>query len=214
LRKPAEKVRKNKSMANPAPQRTCIACRKVFDKKTLLRFVLDPDDNLLADLNAKLPGRGVYTCFSVSCVAIACEKKAFSRAFKKEARCSDSKATLESIVKQMEERIASYIALANKAGKIISGGDMVADSIRKESTGKRLVLLASDISVDIGRKICFLAQANGVRHEIFFDKNRLGELVGKGFRSVIAVQGNGFVESLIKEIDRYRNFLAGEGCVL
>ena len=40
------------------PERMCVACRTSFPKNSLLRFVLDENDNLLFDENQKEQGRG------------------------------------------------------------------------------------------------------------------------------------------------------------
>jgi predicted RNA-binding protein YlxR (DUF448 family)/ribosomal protein L30E len=201
-------------MAKEAPQRTCIACRETKKQHELLRFVLSPDGILLPDLQHKLPGRGAYTCLNYSCIRKACERKQFSRAFRQEGEAVAPEALRERIIRSMENRIASYLALANKAGKVVSGSDLVADFLRKKSTAKRIVFLAADISEDIGQRMRTLAEVNHVVHVTLFDKERYGELLGKGLRSVVAVHGDGFVETLIMEIERYRNFLRGEGCTI
>ncbi|MDD2321274.1 MAG: DUF448 domain-containing protein [Geobacteraceae bacterium] len=199
-------------MAKEEPQRTCISCRKSIEKSKLLRFVLAPDGTVVPDLMNKLPGRGAYTCLTSDCIRQACERKQFSRAFRTEVPVVDPEMIQQRIVSSMEDRIASYLALANKAGKVVSGSDMVAEIIRKKTSVKKYVLLAADISEDIGKKIRGLAEQHQVRYATFFTKDRFGELLGKGLRSVVAIQGDGFVDTMNKEIERYRNFLRGEGC--
>jgi uncharacterized protein len=201
-------------MAKEAPQRSCIACRETKNKDELIRFVLSPDGILVPDLLHKLPGRGAYTCANYSCILRACERKQFSRAFREEGEVIAPEALRERIIRSMENRIASYLALANKAGKVVSGSDQVADFLRKKSPAKRIVFLAADISEDIGQRVRTLAELNHVGHVTLFDKERYGELLGKGLRSVVAVRGDGFVETLTMEIERYRNFLRGEGCTI
>jgi len=44
------------------PQRTCIECRSVNDKRQLLRFVRIPDGSIQIDYSGKLSGRGAYLC--------------------------------------------------------------------------------------------------------------------------------------------------------
>ncbi len=41
------------------PQRTCIGCRKVLPKRSLIRIVNGPD-GVKVDLTGKAPGRGAY----------------------------------------------------------------------------------------------------------------------------------------------------------
>lgn len=201
-------------MAKAAPLRTCIACRESKEQSGLLRFVLSPDGVLLPDLMHKLPGRGAYTCLDDSCIRKACERKQFARAFRVDEVRADAGELRERILGCMEERIASYLALANKAGKVVSGSDQVAEFLRKTSPVKRIVFLADDISDDIGQRIRTLAELNSVAWVTLFDKDRYGALLGKGLRSVVAVRGDGFVDSLTTEIERYRNFLRGEGCTI
>lgn len=201
-------------MPKEAPQRTCISCRKTDDKSRLIRYVLSPEAEIVPDIANKLPGRGVYTCFSRGCARKAVEKDLFSRSLKQAVKHESADKLCADIARCMEERISSYIALANKAGKIVSGSTMVMENLRKNTHQAKLALLANDISEDIGLKIGNLADVNGVTYYSLFDRNRLGELLGKGLRSAIVVQGEGFVVSLTREIERYRNFLRGEGCSL
>ena len=49
------------------PQRTCIACRKVFSKRELLRAVRTPDGRISVDETGKEPGRGAYLCRDKVC---------------------------------------------------------------------------------------------------------------------------------------------------
>jgi predicted RNA-binding protein YlxR (DUF448 family) len=199
-------------MAKEEPKRTCIGCRESLEKSKLLRFVLAPDGSVVPDLLNKLPGRGAYTCMKATCIYKACERNQFSRAFKTNVPVADPKVLQAWVIRSMEERIASYLALANKAGKVVSGSDLVADMIKRKASVRKLILLAVDISEDIGNRLRGLADLHGVAHATLFSKDYFGELLGKGLRSAVAVQGDGFVDTMTNEIDRYRNFLRGEGC--
>jgi predicted RNA-binding protein YlxR (DUF448 family) len=44
------------------PQRTCIACRQVREKKTLIRLVRAENGGAEVDIFGKKPGRGAYLC--------------------------------------------------------------------------------------------------------------------------------------------------------
>jgi predicted RNA-binding protein YlxR (DUF448 family) len=50
-----------------APQRTCVACREVRDKKDLIRLVILPDGSIEADISGKMMGRGAYLCRNMEC---------------------------------------------------------------------------------------------------------------------------------------------------
>lgn len=195
-------------MARSEPQRTCLGCRAEKGKDELLRYVLDPEGVIVPDLLAKLPGRGVYTCFCLDCVEKAAVRKQFARAFKAEVKGATSQYLADTIVSRLEDRIASYLALANKAGKIVSGSDMVMEAMRK-AKNIGLAIIAGDVSAEIGDKVASMAAREGIPCFRLLDKDRIGGLLGKGLRSVVAVEAGGFVPPLVKELKRYGNFLDG-----
>jgi len=190
------------------PQRSCLACREVKDKKSLLRFVLAPDNTVVPDLQQKLPGRGVYTCMKGSCLTRAAQKKQFSRGFKGEVIGAEADVLVRQVTDKLEERIASYLSLANKGGKIASGSDQVMDKLKKGGVG--ILFVATDISADIGEKFRGIAKLKGVVCMALFTKERLGELIGKELRSVLAVLDSGFIASIRQEMEKYRNFFEEE----
>ncbi len=49
------------------PQRTCIACRTVRNKRELVRIVRTADNHLQADATGKKAGRGAYLCRQREC---------------------------------------------------------------------------------------------------------------------------------------------------
>ena len=55
------------------PQRMCIACRKMFDKRSLLRIVRTPDGEVGIDETGKKNGRGAYVCTEEAC-RVKCAK--------------------------------------------------------------------------------------------------------------------------------------------
>lgn len=49
------------------PQRTCIACRQVRNKRDLLRVVRTPEGEIVVDPTGKRSGRGAYLCRAQGC---------------------------------------------------------------------------------------------------------------------------------------------------
>lgn len=199
-----------KSRTSEGPKRSCIACRREGDKSTFLRFVLAPDGTVTPDLEVKLPGRGAYTCQSRKCVVEAGTRRQFSRAFKGVAAAVDGH-VLASLVQQiMEQRISGYLSLANKAGITVSGGEAVERSL-KGAKVPHLLVLATNISTAIAERLGGMALRASVRVEQVLSKELLGQLLGKeSDRSAVAVLSDGFALSLVKEIERYRNYLEEE----
>lgn len=60
----AAKARKKKKHV---PQRTCVGCRSVQAKKTLVRIVRTPTDGVQVDPHGKMNGRGAYLHDRRSC---------------------------------------------------------------------------------------------------------------------------------------------------
>jgi predicted RNA-binding protein YlxR (DUF448 family)/ribosomal protein L30E len=194
-------------MPKVEPQRSCLGCRETKDKRELLRFVLAPDASVVPDPQNKLPGRGAYTCYRRDCLIAAVGKRQFARAFKGEAKTGSAEAMVESLRVLLLERIASYISLANKAGKVISGSDKILDGFRKGTP--ELLVLATDISPDSAEKFIAVARKAGVETHYVLTKDRLGALLGKDLRSAAAIVQSGFVATLRLELTRYRNFFEG-----
>ncbi|MBI1921079.1 MAG: DUF448 domain-containing protein [Geobacter sp.] len=194
-------------MPKELPQRSCIACRQVLPKASLLRFVQAPDLTLVPDLQGKLPGRGAYTCVKRSCVQQALARKQFSRAFKGNVTLPPADELVRQVVGFMEARVTSYLALANKAGKIVSGNEQVMDFLRKGKKG--VLVVASDISPDIGEKLLQTARRSNMDCFSFSTKDALGALLGKGLRSALIVTESGFLDVIRNEMGKYRNFLEG-----
>ena len=56
------------------PQRTCIACRQVKEKKDLIRLVSTGNGIVEIDAFGKKPGRGAYLCPKRTCWELALRK--------------------------------------------------------------------------------------------------------------------------------------------
>ncbi|HEY4708504.1 MAG TPA: YlxR family protein [Thermodesulfobacteriota bacterium] len=64
------------------PERTCLGCRSVHDKSSLVRLAKGPEGLLEVDVLGRLPGRGAYICPKEGCLKDALKKNAFGRALK------------------------------------------------------------------------------------------------------------------------------------
>ena len=63
------------------PQRQCLGCREMKNKKDLIRVVRSPEGEISLDFKGKKPGRGAYVCPDAGCLAKARKSKALERAF-------------------------------------------------------------------------------------------------------------------------------------
>ena len=63
------------------PQRQCLGCREMKNKKDLIRVVRSPEGEISLDFKGKKPGRGAYVCPDAACLVKAKKSRALERAF-------------------------------------------------------------------------------------------------------------------------------------
>ena len=63
------------------PQRQCVGCRTMKDKKSLIRAVRTPEGSIVLDSTGKRSGRGAYVCPDPACLKKARKSRALERAF-------------------------------------------------------------------------------------------------------------------------------------
>ena len=63
------------------PQRQCVGCREMKNKRDLIRVVRSPEGTISLDFKGKLPGLGAYVCPDPACLAKARKSRALERAF-------------------------------------------------------------------------------------------------------------------------------------
>ena len=174
-----------------------------------MRFVLSPADEVLVDYRGKLPGRGAYTCFNRECIRLAVEKKQFSRAFRTPSLQVFFPVLVDALREQVLGRVLNLLGMARKSSNAISGSNAVLTAL----SGKDqifLVFVATDISEDIGEKVIKQASVRSVPCYRFFDKSRMGQLMGRSERSVIAIRSELLADSIRTELCRLE-LIAGEG---
>ena len=64
------------------PQRACIGCREMKDKKQMIRILRTPEGEFTLDATGKKNGRGAYLCRSRECFQKAVQSKGLDRSFK------------------------------------------------------------------------------------------------------------------------------------
>jgi len=63
------------------PQRQCVGCREMKEKRALVRVVKSPEGEVSLDFGGRKPGRGAYVCPSADCLKKARKSRAMERAF-------------------------------------------------------------------------------------------------------------------------------------
>ena len=69
-------------MSKQIPQRLCTGCRRMHDKKELIRVVRTPEGQICIDGSGKQNGRGAYICRNLECLEAALKNHGLERSLK------------------------------------------------------------------------------------------------------------------------------------
>ncbi len=122
------------------PERKCIATGEVAPKYGLIRFVVAPDGQVVADVVERLPGRGMWVSADKAALELAVKKNLFSRAAKQPVTVPED--LVERVEVALTRRVTDLIALSRKGGHAVAGFEKVKDWLANENVG--VLLQASD----------------------------------------------------------------------
>jgi len=159
--------------------RECALTKTEKPVEELLRFALSPDGDLVPDIDAKAPGRGVWISDNEQAIADAIKKKAFAKSLKQQVNVPSELAQMTRT--RLEQRLKGALGLARKAGQLQTGAIRVKSSI---SSGSVLALLtAKDAASDGRRKMMAALKATGcgdkVPHFDILTSSQLGLALGQ-----------------------------------
>lgn len=147
---------------NEPLSRMCLVTREVRPLADLLRFVADPDGEIVFDRKRNLPGRGVWVTARADLVREAVRRKLFGRALKAKVEVAADLA--DDVARQLRAAVARALSLARKGGALVTGFDAVAEAIR----GGRVTALihAADAGADGVAKLRAMAKKQLGNREI------------------------------------------------
>jgi len=190
----------NRANARSEPERRCIATGASGPTGGLIRFVLGPGGEVVPDLAAKLPGRGVWLTADRALVDKAVAKKLFSRAFRAPtAAPADLADRLEAM---LARRLIELIGLARKAGQAVAGFEKTRARLVEGGAG--VLVEARDGAADGRAKLARLAAAGTepVPAVEVLDSAELGLAFGRDFVIHAALDRSGFADRVIGEAAR------------
>ena len=137
-------------------ERRCIVSREVLPESRLVRFVVGPENEIVPDLAANLPGRGIWVSANRSILERAVAKNLFAKAAKANVRVSaDLPDRIESL---LLKRIQDHLGLARRSGTLILGFDNVVRAL-KAHRKPNVLIEARDGAEDGRRKVLATARA-------------------------------------------------------
>lgn len=186
------------------PERRCVVTRTRQDKAGMIRFVVTPDGNLVPDILARLPGRGIWLSARRDVLDTALNKGGFNKAARGAVSVPADLPGL--LVLALERRVTECLSLARRAGQAVAGFQKAREWM--ESGRVPLVVEASDGSPE--ERARFLGWRDGKRTPHGFQGTvimplsaaALGTLFGRDHAVHIAVAAGRLAELLLIETER------------
>lgn len=129
--------------------RMCAVTRAVLPERELIRFVAAPDGSVVADLKARLPGRGIWIGLGRRMVGDAVRKNLFARGLKATVRPAPDLA--DEVAARLRQAALGRLGLARKAGAVLAGFAKVEAAVAREHLAG--LIEASDAAEDGARKM-------------------------------------------------------------
>ena len=190
-------------------ERRDVATGEVRPDSEMVRVVRGPDDVLVPDILAKLPGRGAWVGATRGAVEAAIAAKAFHRSFK--GRVVVPEGFADQIAELLKRRALGLISMGMKGGRIAVGFDQVRGLSRTQPISWRIE--ASDGSPDGRSKIRTLAKAVSRELEVplpkvagCFTAEELGAALGRTHAVHIAIAPGPLAASFGEVMGKYSGF--------
>jgi predicted RNA-binding protein YlxR (DUF448 family) len=182
------------------PQRRCIVTGEIHDRARLLRCVVGPDGTIVPDIDARLPGRGLWLLPRRDIVERAVAKRLFARAARQPVVVPPE--LVDRCEALLARRCCDALGLARRAGLAVAGYERVGEAVRRGNAA--LLLLALD-GAEAGRRRMATA-ARGVAAASVLDAAELSGVFGRERVTFVAVGPGPLCSRLQIELARLAGF--------
>lgn len=185
--------------------RKCIVTGEVRDDAHLVRFAVSPDGEIVPDVAAKLPGRGIWVSAERAKLDQAVAKNLFAKAAKANVKAAPDLS--DRVEKQLTQRMLNDLGMAKRSGALILGFDNVARALQ-EANPPRVLIGAADGSSDGKRKLYAVAHARGLKPVVVDCLSNAEMSLALGKENVIhaALKAGALAERLIFDAGRLSGF--------
>lgn len=188
----------------------CALTGKLLPREKTIRFVIGPDNTVIADLSEELPGEGIRLLGYRGTLEASIRDGSFTGLFAKERLEDDpiiSDSFVDKIESQLMDKALGLIGLARRAGSVLNGFAKVEGSLK---SGKcKLLLTASDGAEDGRMKMTRLAEAVECQQVTILPSARLSMALGQTNVIHAGIIGSGWAERLNASIDRLSLYVNG-----
>lgn len=186
----------------PIAQRRCIATGEVHERAALLRFVVAPDGELVPDVAARLPGRGLWLMPRRDIVERAVAKRLFARAARRPISAPAGLA--DRIEALLAQRCRDALGLARRAGVAVAGFERVAEAVRQG----RAALLVFALDGAEGGRHRLVALGRGLPWAAALSGAELGAAFGRERVVHVSVGAGPLCRRLLADMQRIAGFRA------
>ena len=178
------------------PERKCIVSGEVQPKAGLIRFCLGPEGQIVADVMAKLPGRGFYVSADRAMIEKAAKKGLFARAAKQSVTVPEGLA--DQVEAFLLRRVIEFLSLTRKSNAAVMGYEKVKDWLQN---GRAVVLLQSSDGSERGKTKLRMPAENG-RYIGCLTAAELGLAFGRERAIHAALAAGGLTTRVVEEAAR------------
>ena len=186
-------------MIQETPMRKCLVTGENCERKDLIRFVIDPKNRLIADIDQTLPGRGYWVKIDRQIIVKALQENIFLKTIKK--KISIDMNLILSIEDQIKQKIIQHISMSRKAGKVIFGFEKIKSTLLTNTI--KLLIQAKDGSEKEKKRI--LTKSIPLIIDNCLTGYELGKPFGRERVIHCAVLESGFCEKIIFFANRLNN---------
>lgn len=191
------------AVSDRGPQRRCFVTRRTADKDALIRFIVGPDNAVVPDIAAKLPGRGLWLSADRNVVNTACAKSAFAKGFRGPVGVAADLA--DQVERQLARRCLDLLGLARRAGAAVAGFEKVRSLV---GSGRAGVLVVASDSAEGGRRRAD-SMARGIPIVALHPAAELSAALGREHAVFVAVKKGPLAKRFVVEAVRLAGFRSG-----
>lgn len=206
MREEREAMRERRDAGGSRPrERRCIVTGEVRADAHLIRFAVSPDGEVVPDVAAKLPGRGIWVSADRAKLDHAVARNLFSKAAKAPVKAAPDLS--DRVEKQLAQRMLNDLGMARRSGVLILGFDNVARALQ-EANPPPVLIEAADGSADGKRKLYAAAHARGLKPVVAGCLSGAELSLALGKENVIhaALKAGALAERLICDAGRLSGF--------
>lgn len=192
------------STVNGSRTRRCIVSGDILPEGRLVRFAIAPDGEIVPDVEAKLPGRGMWVRAERQTIEQAASKGLFSRAAGEAVKAEPGLAARTEA--RLVERMLGHLGLSRRAGELILGFDQVERALR--GAGAAVIVAAADAAADGQRKLQAAARSAGTVPFVIgaFTSAELSLALGRSNVVHAALKSGRIAERLVFDAGRLNGF--------